>query len=475
MTSTGRAATDDPGGPRCRDPLGQHAHVAKWWDERRSAEQVADHYLPGHPGRGGGPLLDLGGQRPSVGFRQDYRIADHPEFALLCGRPDAIGFDYVIGEPAFVDRGLGTKLLWVFLRDLVLPAYDAVTRAVRRADHRNARSLRVLEKLGATQGLLVRRAAVGRQRGHRRRVQHRGEAGTEAGMTIRVGISGWRYPPWRGDFYPKGLPQRRELEYAAPQLTSIEINGSFYSLQRPSSYAKWRAEVPDDFVFAVKGGRFITHLKRLRDVEVPLANFFASGVLALDDDARARSCGSCRRRSPTTRRCCATSSRCCPRTTTEAARLATRHDDKLSGDKLWSGEVAERPLRYALEPRHQGFAADEALAHARRSATSPWWWRTPPASGRGFEQAVGPVVYVRLHGDTELYASGYTDAALDRVGRPAARVDRGRPRRLRLLRQRHQGPRPARRRKLIAKTGLNRREAAHSRVARRLPRVGSGP
>ena len=100
---------------------------------------------------------------------------------------------------------------------------------------------------------------------------------------IRVGISGWRYPPWRGDFYPKGLPQRRELEYAAGQLTSIEINGSFYSLQRPSSYAKWRSEVPDDFVFAVKGGRFVTHMKRLKDVEAPLANFFASGVLGLDN------------------------------------------------------------------------------------------------------------------------------------------------------------------------------------------------
>ena len=98
----------------------------------------------------------------------------------------------------------------------------------------------------------------------------------------RVGISGWRYAPWRGDFYPADLPQRRELEYAASQLTSIEINGSFYSLQRPSSYAKWRSEVPDDFVFAVKGGRFITHMKRLRDIEAPLANFFASGVLALD-------------------------------------------------------------------------------------------------------------------------------------------------------------------------------------------------
>ena len=114
------------------------------------------------------------------------------------------------------------------------------------------RSLRVLEKLGATTGTVVRRAAVRRRRRHGRRLQHRRARGVPVGVT-RVGISGWRYPPWRGDFYPKGLPQRRELEYAARQLTSIEINGSFYSLQRPSSYAKWRSEVPEDFVFSRQG------------------------------------------------------------------------------------------------------------------------------------------------------------------------------------------------------------------------------
>ncbi len=230
--------------------------------------------------------------------------------------------------------------------------------------------------------------------------------------TIRVGISGWRYPPWRGDFYPKGLPQRRELEYAASQLTSIEINGSFYSLQRPSSYVKWRAEVPDDFVFAVKGGRFITHMKRLKDVEVPLANFFASGVLALDD-----ALGPILWQLPATfpydEQVLADFFALLPRTTTEAAQLAaTRHDEKLTGDKLWSGEVAERPLRYALEPRHHSFASDEAVAQLSECevalvvADSAGKWPR-------FEQAVGPQVYARLHGDTELYASGYTDAALD--------------------------------------------------------------
>ena len=98
---------------------------------------------------------------------------------------------------------------------------------------------------------------------------------------IRVGISGWTYAGWRGDFYPTGLVHRRELAYAAERLGSIEVNGSFYSLQRPTSYRSWREQTPDDFIFSVKGGRYITHLKRLVDVETALANFFASGVLAL--------------------------------------------------------------------------------------------------------------------------------------------------------------------------------------------------
>lgn len=228
---------------------------------------------------------------------------------------------------------------------------------------------------------------------------------------IRIGISGWRYAPWRGDFYPEGLPQRRELEYAASHLTSIEINGSFYSLQRPSSYAKWRSEVPDDFVFSVKGGRFITHMKRLKEVETPLANFFASGVLALD-----QTLGPFLWQLPATfaydESVLTAFCELLPRTTTEAAELATRHDDKLTGDKLWTGEVEERPLRHALEPRHHSFASEEACAHladcemALVVADSAGKWPR-------FEQAIGPIVYVRLHGDTELYASGYTDRALD--------------------------------------------------------------
>ena len=128
-------------------------HVAPWWDERRSPEQVARHYGPGIRGEDAVRywVWEVNGR--SVGFCQDYRIADHPEYALLSGHPDAVGFDYVIGEEAFVDRGLGTKLLWVFLRDLVVPAYVGTRELFAAPDHRNARSLRVLAKLGATQGL----------------------------------------------------------------------------------------------------------------------------------------------------------------------------------------------------------------------------------------------------------------------------------------------------------------------------------
>src|SRR5687767_632119 len=100
---------------------------------------------------------------------------------------------------------------------------------------------------------------------------------------IRIGTSGWRYPEWRKDFYPEGLPQRLELQYIAQRVSSVEINGSFYSLQRPEYYRRWAEETPPGFLFALKGSRFITHMKKLRDVKLPLANFLASGPLALGE------------------------------------------------------------------------------------------------------------------------------------------------------------------------------------------------
>jgi uncharacterized protein YecE (DUF72 family) len=98
---------------------------------------------------------------------------------------------------------------------------------------------------------------------------------------VRIGISGWRYPRWRGSFYPAKLPQREELHYAAGIFDSVEINGTFYSLQRPTSFHAWSDQTPDDFLFALKGGRYITHMLKLRNVEKAVANYFASGVLTL--------------------------------------------------------------------------------------------------------------------------------------------------------------------------------------------------
>lgn len=128
-------------------------HVARWWDENRTPAQVAAYYGPALRGEDPTRLWVWEVNGRSVGFSQDYRISDHPEYALLCARPDAIGFDYAIGEPAFVGRGLGTSLLWVFLRDLVWPAYAGAREFFAAPDHRNAGSLRVLAKLGLTQGL----------------------------------------------------------------------------------------------------------------------------------------------------------------------------------------------------------------------------------------------------------------------------------------------------------------------------------
>ncbi len=228
---------------------------------------------------------------------------------------------------------------------------------------------------------------------------------------VRIGISGWRYPPWRGVFYPTGLPQRRELEYAAGRFGSIEINGSFYSLQRPSSYRRWREDTPDDFVFAVKGGRFITHLKKLAGVETALANFFASGVLALGnqlgpilwqlppmlgyDDDRLR-----------------LFFEQLPRTTAQAADLAMHHDAKVPDDRAWTATEADRPIRHALEVRHDTFRGLAAVELLRRHdigvvvADSAGKWPL-------LEHVTSDFVYVRLHGAEELYTSGYTDEALD--------------------------------------------------------------
>jgi uncharacterized protein YecE (DUF72 family) len=226
-----------------------------------------------------------------------------------------------------------------------------------------------------------------------------------------IGISGWRYAPWRGEFYPPGLPEREELDYAAERFPTIELNGSFYSLQRPEYYARWYEQVPDDFVFAIKGSRYITHMLRLRNVEKALANFFASGVLKLEHKL-----GPLLWQLPPTLKLdeerLETFFDLLPRTTKEAAAIARRHDERVAG-RAYLRATKDRPLRHALEVRHESFATLELVALLREHDVA---LVVADTAGRWpfLEDVTSDFVYVRLHGDEKLYESGYTDAALDR-------------------------------------------------------------
>jgi uncharacterized protein YecE (DUF72 family) len=227
---------------------------------------------------------------------------------------------------------------------------------------------------------------------------------------VRVGLSGWRYREWRGRFYPQGLAQRRELEYVASHFDTVEINGSFYSLQRPASYQHWAASVPEDFVFAVKGGRYITHLRRLTAVETALANFFASGLLALGPklgpvlwQLPPRMTFDAERLEAFLRQL--------PRTTIEAARLAAGHDARFEG-RTWTDTDADRPVRHALEVRDETFRNGAFLALLERYGVALVVADTAGRWPLMFD-VTADLVYVRLHGDVELYTSGYSEEALD--------------------------------------------------------------
>src|SRR4051812_13013344 len=180
---------------------------------------------------------------------------------------------------------------------------------------------------------------------------------------LRIGISGWRYAGWRGKFYPADLAQRRELEFASRTFNSVEINGSFYSLQLPSSYQRWYADTPSEFLFSVKAPRFITHMKKLRDVEEPLANFFASGVLALREKL-----GPVLWQLPPNLGFNAERLReffaLLPRDTRAAARLGRRHNEKLKAPP-WLKVTESLSISYALEVRHPTFLVPEFFALLR--------------------------------------------------------------------------------------------------------------
>ena len=226
-----------------------------------------------------------------------------------------------------------------------------------------------------------------------------------------IGISGYDYKGWRGRFYPKTLPARRWLHHASRVFNSIELNGTFYSLKSPDVFRRWVDEAPDDdFVFAVKGGRFITHNLKLRNVDAALGNFFASGVLALG-----RRTGPFLWQLPGTYRFSADRldgfMRQLPRNSSEGEAVARQHDARLKRGAL---VTAEEPVayRHAFEVRHPTYFTDEfyGLLRTHRCAfvVADTAGRYPYA-----EEVTTDFVYARLHGSQELYVSGYTDEELD--------------------------------------------------------------
>lgn len=226
---------------------------------------------------------------------------------------------------------------------------------------------------------------------------------------IFIGISGWRYPPWRGVFYPPGLPQHRELEYASHKLPSIEINGTFYSLQRPESFERWYHDTPSGFVFSIKGPRYITHIRRLHDISGPLSNFFASGIFNLREKL-----GPILWQFPPSFRYDPEKMRSffalLPRDTSQALSLARHREPHMTG-RVHLAIDAARPLRHAVEIRHKSFV-DESFVQLLREYNIALVVADTAGKWPHCEDVTADFLYLRLHGDKEIYASGYTDEAL---------------------------------------------------------------
>ncbi|WP_244847436.1 DUF72 domain-containing protein [Caballeronia sp. SL2Y3] len=210
---------------------------------------------------------------------------------------------------------------------------------------------------------------------------------TENAARIRVGIGGWDFEPWRGTFYPEGLTHKRELEYASRALTSIEINGTFYRLQKPDTFAKWRDETPDDFVFSLKAPRYATNRRVLAEAGDSIERFFASGVLELHDKLGA----------------------------INWQFAPTKHFDPEDFErflKLLPATVEGRAIRHAVEVRHESFADAAFVALLRKYGIA-----VVVAGDSAYPQIAditAPFVYARIMGTTEKQKLGYSKAALDR-------------------------------------------------------------
>lgn len=259
---------------------------------------------------------------------------------------------------------------------------------------------------------------------------------------IRIGISGWRYPPWRKVFYPPGLAQARELQFASRMLPTIEINGSFYGLQRPTSYARWYADTPEGFVFSVKATRYVTHFLRLNHVETAIANFFASGLFHLKEKL-----GPILWQFPPSFRfnpdLFESFLKLLPHDTEAALDFARRHDEGMQG-RTYLDIDKKRPFRHAVEIRNASFV-DEAFIELLRRYRVALVIADTASKWPYYEDVTADFVYIRLHGAEELYASGYTDSALDNwAARIAAWSRGGQPEEPRLIVDRKPPARKAR-------------------------------
>ncbi|WP_313054458.1 DUF72 domain-containing protein [Pseudomonas lopnurensis] len=227
---------------------------------------------------------------------------------------------------------------------------------------------------------------------------------------IHIGISGWRYAPWRGDFYPNGLAQKNELRFASRAVSSIEINGSFYALQTPERYADWYADTPDGFVFSVKAPRYVTHILRLRDVQKPIANFFASGLFQLREKL-----GPILWQFPPSFRfdpeLFEAFLRLLPHDTAAALDVAKGCEARMEGRSHLAID-RKRRMRHAVEIRNPSFVDPAFVALLRQYRVA---LVVADTAGKWpyYEDLTSDFVYIRLHGAEELYTSGYTDQALD--------------------------------------------------------------
>jgi uncharacterized protein YecE (DUF72 family) len=207
-----------------------------------------------------------------------------------------------------------------------------------------------------------------------------------SGGRIHVGVGGWTFEPWRGEFYPKGHPQKRELEYASRKLTSIEINGTYYGSQKPESFSKWHDETPDDFIFALKGSRFTTNRRVLAEAGSSIERFFSTGVLNLKNKLGP----------------------------INWQFMATKRFDPEDFEgflKLLPKSVEGHEIRHAVEVRHNSFRTADFIALAREYGVA-----IVIAADSDYPQiadVTAPFVYARIMGTKEAEVAGYAKAAID--------------------------------------------------------------